>query len=93
MKHDIDDLIRAASEPSSESRLTVLEAGVWSRVRHKRDRTASLRGHASGLALAVTIGAVGGSLMSRSERPTPSELQILTVEAALEPFSIASRLG
>ena len=93
MKYDIDDLIRAASEPSSEARLTALEAGVWSRVRHKRDRAASRRGQASGLALAVTIGVVGGSLMSRSDPPTPSELQVLTVEAALEPFSIASQLG
>jgi hypothetical protein len=93
MKHDIDDLIRAASEASSEARLTTLEAGVWSRVQHKRDRMAARRGQASGLALAVMIGAVGGGLMSRAERPAPSELQVLTVEAALEPFSIASRLG
>lgn len=93
MKHDIDDLIRAASEASSEARLTTLEARVWSHVRHKRDRVAARRAQASGLALSVVIGAAGGGLMSKAERPAPSELQVLTVEAAMEPFSIASRLG
>lgn len=93
MKHNIDDLIRAAWVPSSEAKLTALEAGVWSRVQHKRDGAASRRAQASGLALAVTIGLVGGGLMARAERSAPSELQILTVEAAMEPFSIASRLG
>lgn len=93
MKHEIDDLLSAATEAPGEARLKALEAGVWSRIQSKRDRAAALRVEASGLALAVTIGVVGGGLMSRTERPAPSELQILTVEAALEPFSMASRLG
>ena len=93
MKHDIDDLILATSDPLSEFRLTALESGVWSRVQQKRDRLATRRAQASGLALAVTIGVVGGGLMSGAERSAPSDLQVLTVDAALEPFSIASHLG
>lgn len=93
MKHDIDDLMRADAEASGEARLTALEAGVWSRIQAKRDRASAWRIQTSGLALAVTIGVVGGGLMSKAERPARSELQVLTVDAALEPFSIASRLG
>ena len=93
MKHDIDDLLRAAPEASGEARLAALEAQVWNSIRSKRDRAAVWRVQASGLALAVTIGVVGGGLISAAERSAPSELQVLTVEAALEPFSIASHLG
>jgi len=93
MKHDIDDLMRADAEASGEARLTALEAGVWSRIQAKRDRAAAWRVQASGMALAVTIGVAGGGLMSKTDSPARSELQVLTVDAALEPFSIASRLG
>lgn len=93
MNHDIDDLIRAASASPSKTRLTDLEAGVWKRVLQSRDRALSRRLQASGLALAVAIGVVGGGLMSQGQRPSPSDLHVFTVEAGLAPFSISSDLG
>ena len=76
----------------TDERLATLESAVWSRVASRRAERLETRGRIGALGLALAIGAAGGGLAPGQERP-PSELQILTVEAAMEPFSIASRLG
>lgn len=92
MTHDLDDLIRSLPAASGPTPLSGLEDEVWRRVGAQRLRRASARAQASALALAAVIGAAGGGVIAQ-RAAAPSELQVLTVEAALDPFHVTSDFG
>lgn len=92
MHDDIDDLIRA-SAPTDEAFPEMSEAAVWRRVGEHHRRAVSTRLQVGVLVLAVLIGAVGGGVYSSTDRSGASELRVLTVEAGLEPFNLASDIG
>lgn len=93
MQDEIDALIRRTA-PSPQAAMTQdMEGEVWRRVGRHHRRVAAMRLQAGVLVLAVLIGALGGGVYAHQDRTQPSELQVLTVAAGLDPFSLASQVG
>lgn len=93
MHDDIDDLIRDTAPWQSTGATDALEAAVWHRVAERRRRAVVARLQTGVLVLGILVGAIGGGVYSPASRTQASELRVLTVEAGLEPFSLASDLG
>lgn len=93
MHEDVDDLIRHTAPRPGAGATDGLEAAVWRRVGERHRRAAAARLQAGVLVLGILIGAIGGGVYSQAGGAQTPELRVLTVEAGLEPFNLASDIG